>query len=216
MNNFDYLEDSVFYEEENQTDPINLKSTKNFISLQSNITYDESLHEIKVNLTLKTNNFETILKKTLSEVISLYYEMQYEKFYIVSEKMIKLIHYYEEEELGENFYKSKSNFTKQAINQFFNEISNRDDIITSNKAKQFQKIADIKYSSMLPPKFLMRLSSNLCSEEIGIHDFVFDYQKGIYIMALNAYGTISNMGRIWSIMQKNILGGLEIFKGTQN
>ena len=192
--------------------PVYLK----LVTITCQIYYDSGSHEIKTKLKLKTKDYEQTLKKTIQEIISIFYELQYEKFYIISDKMQDLIRLYEDEELNQEIFDSKHDMILESLEEFFGEISNRDDILTSTKIKTFLKINELKYSSMLPPKFLMKIGSNLCSEELSVQDFDFNYSKGIYIMVLNASGAISNMGRIWSIMQKNILGGLEIFKGTHD
>jgi hypothetical protein len=174
------------------------------VTVTCQIYYDSGSHEIKTKLRLKTKDYEQTLKKTIQEIISIFYELQFEKFYIISDKMQDLIRLYEDEELNQEIFDARHDIILESLEEFFTEISNRDDILTSTKMKTFLKINELKYSSMLPPKFLLKIGSNLCSEELGVQDFDFSYANGIYIMALNATGAISNMGRIWSIMQKNV------------
>ena len=135
-------------------------------------------------------------------------------FGILSVEMFRLVKNFEKDYCCD-FFDRYSEVIANGLNQFFKEISMRDDLITFYKIKEFFRIDDLKYCSMLPPKYLLKFSSNLASDEIAIQDFDFDFKRGFYVIALNGFGPISNIGRIWSIMQKNILGGLEIFKGTQ-
>ena len=200
-------------EEENIEEQDN-HSIKGFIGLKQNMFYDESSHEIKVNIDVKTKEYQRTLKKTLQEVVTLFYELQYERFNIITEKMPDLIQIYEEEELNEDLYKRKGEFISKCLESFFDEISLRDDIISNHKIQDFFKIIELKYTSMQPPKYLLKICSELANDEITIQDFDYDYANGVYVIALSGKGAISNLGRIWSIMQKNVLGGLEIYKGA--
>ena len=64
---------------------------------------------------------------------------------------------------------------------------------------------------MLPPKFIQKFYCNISIEELYLAGFDIDFDSNILVLFLNSSGAFSNFGRIWTILQRNVLGGLEIY-----
>jgi hypothetical protein len=95
------------------------------------------------------------------------------------------------------------------IDHVFEEVVKRDDIINDLSFVSFFGIQKSTQPSYLPPRLISRMRLH---DGMSLSDLLYDAAKGVLIICFQNTSALSRIGRVWSLIDAEIMGHIKIMK----